>query len=108
MAENWIYTIANENLVDISKFEVELPALLKMSPASKIFLSVALFVTVVAGLRLKKSICDVLASPATKSRVVVALQWMEELIAVPLLIQITFYLAAINMSEPVSGYLGKK
>ena len=110
MAENWIYSFnfgADGTAFDISSFEVELPAILKLSPASKIFLSVALCVIVVSGLKLKKSICDVLASPASKSVLVVALQWMEELIAVPLFIQIVFYVIAINMSEPTSRYLGK-
>lgn len=110
MTDLWINYFESESqvsLINISNFKVELPMVLKISPTLKTWLSVALFVTVVAGLKLKMSICDVLSSPATKSRLVVTLLWMEEIIAVPLFIQISFYMVALNMSKPLSDYLGK-
>ena len=110
MTENWIYSFDVESEVsslEISNFKVELPGVLKISAPLKTLLSFALFVAVIVGLKLKMLICDVLESPATKSRLVVALLWMEEIVAVPLLIQIAFYMAALNMSDPASAYLGK-
>jgi len=93
--------------IQLDDFRPELPLILNIPTSQKLLLSLMLTVTLFVGLSLRCCIISFIGSGESKLCSINILLLLEQVNALPLMLQIIFSTTALNLNSPLSKFLGR-